>query len=95
VPDSGRAEREKYSRIRRSGLTIILRLRGSIKSRERSGNRFMSAGERVAVESNVRYYARRAAYEANAAAKAVTPEAAIRRQALAEMFARKAQGLCV
>jgi hypothetical protein len=53
----------------------------------------MSAGERVAVESNVRYYARRAAYEANAAAKAVTPEAAIRRQALAEMFARKAQGI--
>jgi hypothetical protein len=54
----------------------------------------MSAGERVAVESNVRYYARRAAYEANAAAKAVTPEAAMRRRALADMFARKVQELC-
>jgi hypothetical protein len=81
-------------RIGGSGLTIILRLRGSMKSLERLGNRFTSAGERVAVESNVRYYARRAAYEANAAAKAVTPEAAMRRRALAEMFARKAQELC-
>jgi hypothetical protein len=65
-----------------------------MKSLERLGNRFKSAGERVAVESNVRYYARRAAYEANAAAKAVTPEAAMRRRALADMFARKAQELC-
>jgi hypothetical protein len=55
------------------------------------GIRFTGTGERVAVESNVRYYARRAAYEANAAAKALTPEAAVRRRALAEMFARKAQ----
>jgi len=84
----------KYSRIRLWGLTIILRLRGSMKSLERLGNRFKSAGERVAVESNVGYYARRAAYEANAAAKAVTPEAAMRRQALADMFARRARELC-
>jgi hypothetical protein len=55
----------------------------------------MSAGEKVAMESNVRYYARRAAYEANAAAKAITPEAAMRRKALAEMFSRKAQELCI
>ncbi|MFD1611832.1 hypothetical protein ACFSCW_08465 [Sphingomonas tabacisoli] len=55
----------------------------------------MSAGEKVAMESNVRYYARRAAYEANAAAKAITPEAAMRRRALAEMFSRKAQELCI
>lgn len=53
-----------------------------------------SAGELVAVESNGRYYSRRAAFEAAAAAKAVTPEAALRRRALAEMFARKAQELC-
>jgi hypothetical protein len=58
------------------------------------GNRFVSAGERVAVESNIRYYSRRAAYEAAAAAKALTPEAATRRRALAENFARKAQELC-
>lgn len=48
----------------------------------------------VAVESNVRYYSRRAAYEAAAAAKALTPEAQMRRRALAEMFARKAQEMC-
>jgi hypothetical protein len=46
------------------------------------------------VESNIRYYARRAAYEANAAAKALTPEAALRRQALAAEFTRKARELC-
>lgn len=58
------------------------------------GNRFTGAGERVAVESNVRYYSRRAAYEAAAAAKALTPEAALRRQALAAEFMRKARELC-
>lgn len=46
------------------------------------------------MESNGRYYMRRAASEASAAAKAVTPEAAMRRAALAEMFARKARELC-
>lgn len=46
------------------------------------------------MESNVRYYARRAAYEAAAAAKALTPEARLRRTALADMFARKARELC-
>jgi hypothetical protein len=46
------------------------------------------------MESNVRYYSRRAAYEAAAAAKALTPAAAMRRQALAEMFARRARELC-
>ena len=65
-----------------------------MKSRRGSGNHLTGAEEKVAVESNVRYYSRRAAFEANAAAKAVTPEAAIRRQALAEMFARKARELC-
>ena len=68
---------------------------GQHEKRGAVGESLESAGERVAVESNVRYYARRAAYEANAAAKAVTPEAAMRRRALAEMFARKAQELCV
>lgn len=58
------------------------------------GDRFASAGERVAVESNGRYYMRRAAFEAAAARQAVTPEAAMRRQALAENFARKARELC-
>jgi hypothetical protein len=53
-----------------------------------------SSGEKVAVESNGRYYMRRAAYEASAALKAVTPQAAMRRQALAEEFARKARELC-
>ena len=48
----------------------------------------------VAVESNGRYYMRRAALEAAAARQAVTPEAAMRRQALAENFARKARELC-
>ena len=78
----------------RPGLTIILRLRGSICSVGERGIAYACAGEKVAVESNVRYYSRRAAYEAAAAAKAVTPEAAMRRQALAEMFARKARELC-
>jgi hypothetical protein len=45
------------------------------------------------VESNIRYYSRRAAYEAAAAAKALTPEAQMRRRALADMFAAKAQSL--
>ena len=45
------------------------------------------------MESNNRYYARRAAYEAAAAAKALTPEAQLRRRALADRFARKAQEL--
>lgn len=58
------------------------------------GDRFTGAGERVAVESNGRYYMRRAAFEAAAARQAVTPEAAMRRQALAENFARKARELC-
>jgi hypothetical protein len=53
----------------------------------------MSAGEKVAMESNVRYYSRRAAYEAAAAAKALTPEAQMRRRALADMYARKVQEL--
>lgn len=42
------------------------------------------------MESNQRYYARRAAEELRAAARAVTPEARARRRALAESFARKA-----
>jgi hypothetical protein len=45
------------------------------------------------VESNLRYYARRAAMEAAAAAKAVTPEAQMRRQALAERYAAKLREL--
>jgi hypothetical protein len=58
------------------------------------GDCLSSAGEKVAVESNGRYYMRRAALEAAAARQAVTPEAAMRRQALAENFARKARELC-
>ncbi len=57
------------------------------------GIAFERRGE-VAVESNGRYYMRRAAFEAAAARQAVTPEAAMRRQALAENFARKARELC-
>ena len=91
MPHSGRTEGDAPTQNNRRGLTIILRLRGSIGKSGRLGNRLTGAGETVAVESNVRYYSRRAAYEANAAAKALTPEAAIRRQALAEMFARRAR----
>ncbi|MGF1550642.1 MAG: hypothetical protein ACFBQW_08990 [Sphingomonadaceae bacterium] len=43
------------------------------------------------MESNQRYYARRASEEMRAAARAVTPEAYARRRALAEEFARKAK----
>ena len=45
------------------------------------------------MESNQRYFARRATEELRAAARAVTPEARDRRRALAESFALKAQ-LC-
>ena len=43
------------------------------------------------MESNQRYYSRRAIEEMRAAARAVTPEAQARRRALAEMFMQKAQ----
>lgn len=43
------------------------------------------------MESNQRYYARRAVEELRAASRAVTPEAQARRRALAEMFSQKAQ----
>jgi hypothetical protein len=43
------------------------------------------------MESNERYFARRAAEELRAAACAVTPEARARRRALAESFQLKAQ----
>ena len=43
------------------------------------------------MESNQRYYARRAVEEFRAAARAVTPEARARRKALAESFQLKAQ----
>jgi uncharacterized membrane protein len=42
------------------------------------------------MESNERYYARRAVEEFRAAERAITPEARARRQALAEMFSQKA-----
>jgi hypothetical protein len=42
------------------------------------------------MESNTRYYQRRAVEELRAAARAVTPEARERRRALADMFAGKA-----
>ncbi|HZG09083.1 MAG TPA: hypothetical protein VEZ70_08905 [Allosphingosinicella sp.] len=42
------------------------------------------------MESNFRYYQRRAHEEMRAAARAVTPEAKARRRALAESFAQKA-----
>jgi hypothetical protein len=42
------------------------------------------------MESNQRYYQRRAVEELRAAARAVTPEARARRHALADMFAQKA-----
>ena len=45
------------------------------------------------MESNERYYARRAVEELRAAARAVTPEARARRRALAEAFQAKA-GQC-
>ena len=44
-----------------------------------------------AMESNHRYYARRALEELQAAARAVTPEARARRRALAEQFEEKAR----
>lgn len=43
------------------------------------------------MESNERYFARRAVEELRAAARAVTPEAKARRRALAEAFELKAQ----
>ncbi len=43
------------------------------------------------MESNQRYFARRASEELRAAARAVTPEARARRRQLAESFAIKAQ----
>jgi hypothetical protein len=43
------------------------------------------------MESNERYYARRAVEELRAAARAVTPEARARRHALAEAFQLKAR----
>ena len=43
------------------------------------------------MESNHRYYARRAVEELQAAARAVTPEARARRRALAELFEEKAR----
>jgi hypothetical protein len=43
------------------------------------------------MESNERYWARRAVEEQRAAARAVTPEARARRRALADAFAKKAQ----
>jgi hypothetical protein len=46
------------------------------------------------MESNHRYWARRALEEHNAASRAVTPEARARRRALAEAFEIKAQ-LCI
>jgi hypothetical protein len=46
------------------------------------------------MESNHRYWVRRALEEHNAAARAVTPEARARRRALAEAFEIKAQ-LCL
>jgi hypothetical protein len=42
------------------------------------------------MESNQRYYERRAAEELRAATRALTPEAHNRRRALAELFAAKA-----
>lgn len=45
------------------------------------------------MESDLRYYWRRAASEAAAAARAVTPEARGRRQLLADQFAAKAREL--
>ena len=43
------------------------------------------------MESNRRYFARRATEELRAAARAVTPEGRARRRALAEHFANKAR----
>jgi hypothetical protein len=43
------------------------------------------------LESNQRYFARRATEELRAAARAVTPEGQARRRALAEAFALKAR----
>lgn len=49
------------------------------------------AGERGLMESNYRYYQRRANEELRAASRAVTPEAQARRQALAASFAKLAE----
>jgi hypothetical protein len=43
------------------------------------------------MESNERYYARRAREELSAAARALTPEARARRRALADAFTLKAR----
>jgi hypothetical protein len=45
------------------------------------------------MESNERYYARRASEELRAAQRAITPEARARRRALAELFESKAREL--
>ena len=50
--------------------------------------RFQGVGP---VESDGRYYARRAAFEQTAAMRAVTPEARERRMQLAKHYASKAQ----
>jgi hypothetical protein len=45
------------------------------------------------MESNERYYARRASEELRAAERAMTPEGRARRRALAELFEKKAREL--
>lgn len=47
------------------------------------------------MESNERYYARRAVEELRALERAVTPEAKARRLALAEVFQLKARQCCL
>jgi hypothetical protein len=45
------------------------------------------------MESNERYYARRASEELRAAERAITPEGRARRRALAELFEKKVREL--
>jgi hypothetical protein len=47
------------------------------------------------MESNQRYYARRASEEMRAAERAMTPEGRARRQALADLFESKARALAL
>jgi hypothetical protein len=49
------------------------------------------SGSEIIMESNERYYARRAVEELRAAARAITPEGQARRRALADAFASKAR----
>jgi hypothetical protein len=58
-----------------------------------SGLKTLRRVESATMESNLRYYARRAAAETLAAERAITPEARARRSMLAESYREKLRAL--